>query len=467
MSESGEGSDAGSGAAVPTGIPYPSSRSSWFAVAVLMVIYIFSFVDRTILNLLVEPIKADLEITDLQMSYLMGLSFAIFYTLFGLPIGRLADRVNRKGIIAVGLFIWTIATAGCGLVRHYWQFLLLRVGVGVGEAALSPSAYSLITDMFPREKLGRALSVYSMGIFIGAGIATGVGGGVGAWAERRGPMDLGPLGTVFPWQVAFLVIGLVGLTPMFLLLLVKEPVRRGAKIIKDAAGKETVAAIPMGEVARYIMKNWKTFFCHHMGFAILSFSSYGVGAWGAAFMMRIHGWSIGQTGFYFMLHVIGAGCLGIISGGILNDWLAKKGHIDAPMIIGLMASLFWIPTGILYPLVPNGWVAWGCMIPTYFFTAFAIGVGPAGIQQIVPNAMRGQASALYLFVVNIIGLGAGPTGVAFFTDKIFQDEMKVNYSILIVGVSCHIVATCLFFFGRKPFRESVAHLKEWEAENIG
>ena len=445
---------------------YPSEGRAWFFVSVLMIIYVFSFIDRTILNLLVEPIKKDLKITDLQMSYLMGLSFAIFYTLFGLPIGRLADRVNRKGIIAVGLFIWTIATGGCGLVKYYWQFLLLRVGVGVGEAALSPSAYSLITDMFPKEKLGRALSVYSMGIFIGAGLAVGVGGGVGEWAERRGPVDLGPLGTVFPWQMAFLVIGVVGLAPMFLLLLVKEPIRRGAKMVKQADGKETVAPIPIGEVASYILKNWKTFFCHHMGFAILAFSSYGVGAWGAAYMMRIHGWTIGQTGFYFMLHVIGAGCLGIVTGGYLNDWLAKRGHIDAPMIVGLLASVLWIPTGILYPIAPNGWMAWGFMIPTYFFTAFATGVGPAAIQQIVPNAMRGQASALYLFVVNIIGLGAGPTGVAFFTDRIFKDEMMLNYSILIVGVGCHTVGTCLFLLGRKPYRESVQHLKDWEAANL-
>ena len=431
-----------------------------------MVIYVFSFIDRTILNLLVTPIKADLNISDKQISYLMGFSFALFYTIFGLPIGRLADRINRKGIIAVGLLIWTAATGGCGLVKHYWQFLILRVGVGVGEAALSPSAYSLITDSFPKGKLARALSVYSMGIFIGAGIAVGVGGGVAEWAERRGPVDLGPLGSVFPWQIAFIVIGVVGLAPLLLLLLIREPARRGVRMIKSADGKEQVASVPIPEVAAYIFANRKTFLCHHLGFSILAFSSYGVGAWGAEFMRRTHGWGPGQIGFYFMIHVIGAGCLGIMTGGVICDWLAKRGRTDAPMIVGLLASALWIPTGIMYPIVSNGWLAWGFMIPTYFFTAFATGVAAAAIQQIVPNAMRGQASASYLFFVNLIGLGLGPTGVAIITDDVFKDESMLRYSILIVGIGCHTVAIFLFLLGMKPFRQSVQYLKEWEEKNL-
>ena len=451
---------------LPAEQPYPSSARAWSVVGVLMIIYVFSFIDRTILNLLVTPIKADLQISDTQMSLLMGFSFALFYTIFGLPIGRLADRMNRKGIIAVGLLVWTAATGGCGLVKHYWQFLFLRVGVGVGEAALSPSAYSLITDLFPKEKLARALSVYSMGIFIGAGIAVGVGGGVAEWAARRGPVDLGPLGTIFPWQLAFIVIGVVGLAPLGLLLLIREPVRRGARMIRTAQGKQKVASVPVREVAAYLLANWKTFFCHHLGFALLAFSSYGVGAWGAEFMRRSHGWGAGQIGFYFMLHVIGAGCLGIVTGGVICDWLAKRGRTDAPMIVGLLASALWIPTGIMYPLVSNGWMAWGFMVPTYFFTAFATGVAAAAIQQIVPNAMRGQASAIYLFFVNLIGLGLGPTGVALITDYVFKDESMLNYSILIVGVGCHTVAITLFLLGMKPFRESVQRLKEWEAKNL-
>lgn len=209
------------------GAPYPAPSNAWYTVAVLMVIYVFNFMDRTILNLLVAPIKKDLQISDTQMSYLMGFSFALFYTLFGFPIGRLADRANRKSLIGAGLFLWTMMTAGCGLARQYWQFLLLRVGVGVGEAALGPSAYSIITDCFPKEKLGRALSLYSYGIFLGAGIAVLVGGTVAQWAATQGPIDLPVVGIVFPWQVVFLIVGFAGLPP---LLTIREPLRRGGAV---------------------------------------------------------------------------------------------------------------------------------------------------------------------------------------------------------------------------------------------
>lgn len=466
MSTPNENQDEARKVVVPAEIPFPSSGRSWFLVTVLMIIYVFSFVDRTILNLLVEPIKKDMGITDTQMSYLMGFSFALFYAVFGLPLGRLADGYNRRGIIAAGLVVWSATTGACGVVKHYWQFLAMRVGVGVGEAALGPSAYSLITDSFPKEKLARALSVYSMGIFIGAGLAVGVGGAVAQWAETRGPVDLGLLGTVFPWQLAFIAIGVVGLAPLGLLLLVKEPLRRGARMIKRADGGEKPATVPLRDVFAYMRANRKTFFCHHLGFALLAFSSYGVGAWGAAFMYRTHDWGPGQIGFYFMLHVIGAGCLGIVTGGFICDWLVKRGRTDAPMIVGLIASTCWIPTGIMYPLVSNGWVAWGFMIPTYFFTALVPGVAAAAVQQIVPNAMRGQASASYLFFVNLIGMGIGPTGVALFTDYVFRNDDMVRYSILIVGVGCHAIAIPTFIAGMKPFRESVKHLAEWEAKNL-
>jgi MFS family permease len=430
-----------------------------------MIAYIFSFVDRTLLNFLVGPIKADLGISDTQMSLLMGFSFALFYTLFGLPIGRLADSRNRKGIIGVGIFLWTVATAACGFVRNFWQFLIARMGVGVGEAALSPAAYSLVTDMFPKEKLAKALSVYSMGIFIGAGIASGVGGAVVEWASTRDDFDLGPLGTVYPWQMAFIVIGILGLAPIGLLALFKEPVRRGIQKITTADGRQVNPSVPVKEIAGYMRANWKTFTCHHIGFAILAFSSWGVGSWGVAFMSRTHGWEPGRIGFFFMLHVIFAGCLGIVTGGILCDRLAKKGRTDAPMIVGLLSSALWIPTGIMYPIVNNGWVSWGFMIPTYFFTAFATGVAAAAIQQIVPNNMRSQCSAVYLFAVNLIGMGLGPTGVALITDYVFRDESMLRYSILIVGIGCHSLAIPLFWIGRKHFRESVEYLETWEAEN--
>lgn len=450
---------------VPGEEPYPPQRTAWFAVGVLLLIYIFSFMDRQILNLLVRPIKSDLGISDTQMSYLMGFSFAVFYAVFGLPLGRMADSVNRKGLIAVGLALWTAMTAGCGLVKVYIQFLIMRIGVGVGEASLSPSAYSMITDYFPKDKLARALATYGMGISMGSGMAMLVGGSVAAWAATQGDVDLGFLGVIHPWQLVFISIGFAGIAPLILLWFVKEPPRRGVRMVKSASGKQVMAKVSVPDVLRYLGQNWKTVLCHHTGFALLAFSGYGVAAWIPAFMDRTHGWGPGQVGLFLGLRAIFFSSLGIIAGGALADWLTKKGYTDSAMRVGLLSSIIWIPPGILYPLVSNEWVCYGIMTTAYFFGAFTVGVGPAALQNIMPNRMRGLASAMYLFVINLIGLGIGPTAVALFTDYVFEDEQMLRYSILVVSLTAHILAVCLFALGLKPFRESVERLKEWEKAN--
>ncbi len=447
--------------------PYPAPAYAWYVVAVLMVIYVFNFMDRMILNLLVTPIKRDLEISDTQMSYLMGFSFALFYTLFGFPMGRLADRVNRKSLIGAGLLVWTMMTAGCGLAKQYWHFLCLRVGVGVGEATLGPSAYSIIADYFPKEKRGRALSLYSYGIFLGAGLAVLIGGTVTEWAAKRGPISMPIVGTVFPWQIVFLIVGVAGIPPLVLLLTIREPERRGARYSTDDQGQKVVERLPYKVVLAYLGKNRMTVLCHHIGFSWLAFSSYGVGAWAPAFMERTHGWGAGRIGVCFGSHVIFVGGLGILLGGWLTDSLLRRGHSDSTMRVGLIASILWIPFGLTYPLVANEWLCWALMAASYFFVTFPIGSAAAAIMNIVPNAMRGQATALYFFAVNLIGLGIGPSAVAWCTDYVFRDESLIGYSIIIVGVGAHAAAIVAFALGLKPYRESVARLEEWEREHVG
>ena len=198
---------------------YPSSIVAWYSVLVLMLMYVFSFIDRTIISLLVGPMKRDLHISDVQMGLLQGTAFALFYTFLGLPIARLSDRHNRKSIIAIGVFIWSIMACLCGLARSAGQLFLARIGVGFGEAALSPAAYSMITDSFPRAKLGSAFSVYNVGITIGAGTALLVGGLVVGAVSRPGASYVLPIfGEVHAWQLVFIVTGAPGLLLPLLLL---------------------------------------------------------------------------------------------------------------------------------------------------------------------------------------------------------------------------------------------------------
>lgn len=433
---------------------YPSSARAWATVAILMVAYVLSFVDRQILNLLVEPIRRDLAINDTQMSLLMGLSFALFYTVCGIPLGRVADTRSRRGLIAVGILFWSAATAACGMAKMYWHFLLCRIGVGVGEAALSPAAYSLIADSFPAERRATAISVYSMGVYLGSGLAFLVGGLVIQFASAQGDVTLPVLGEVRPWQLIFLILGVAGVLFTLLMFAVKEPARRGA-----GAG----VAVPLSEVGRYIRANRRTVLLHNFGFAGLAFAGYGSAAWIPTFFIRTHGWDAGQVGIVYGSIVAVFGCLGIVFGGRLADRMAKRGRSDANMRVGLYAALGALPMVVLYPLVDSAFWASVLMAPTVFCLSMPFGVAPAAIQEIMPNSMRGQASAIYLFVITLIGLGVGPTAVALVTDFVFADDAALRYSLLIVTTLAVSTSIILLAKSLKPYRESVTRLEQWAA----
>ncbi len=445
---------------------YPPRAYAWYAVAVLTIAYMFSFIDRQILNLLVGPIRRDLGISDTKMSLLMGFSFAIFYSFFGIPLGRLADSRSRRSIIAAGMLLWSLLTAGCGLAKTFGHFLLLRMGVGVGEAALSPSAYSLISDYFPKEKRSTAISVYSMAFYIGSGIAFLLGGLVVGFASAKSGWSLPIVGAVRPWQLIFFIVGLPGAALALLLYTVKEPTRKGARFTNTADGKAKVNQVPLREVIAYMRKNRATFICHNVGFALLAFSSFGSSAWIPTFFIRRYGWTSSQAGVAFGTILCIFGTLGIVTGGRVADWLAQRGFQDANMRLGLIVALAWIPTGMLFPLMPNGSMAVALMIPTVFLMGQPVGVAAAAIQEMMPNAMRAQASALYLFVINLIGLGAGPTAVAVMTDFVFRNDHAIHYSLVVVGTSAHLAAATLLWIGLKPFLRSVDLSKDWTNSNV-
>ena len=301
--------------------PYPPAGYAWYVVAVLMVVYVFSFIDRQILSLLVGPIRRDLAISDTQMSLLMGFSFALFYTFFGLPLGRLADSRSRRGLIAAGVFTWSLMTAGCGLARQYWHFLVLRLGVGVGEAALSPSAYSMIADYFPPRKLATALSVYAIGIYIGSGLAFLLGGVVVGLVSEQGTWTVPIIGAIRPWQVVFLAVGLPGVLLTLLMGTVREPIR--ARPAQGDARRAT-RAVPIREVWAHIRRNGRTFFCHNLGYSLLAFAGYGGAAWIPTFLQRTHGVSARDAGIWFGVIVMICGTLGIVCGGRIADWLLAR-----------------------------------------------------------------------------------------------------------------------------------------------
>ncbi|HKE04986.1 MAG TPA: MFS transporter, partial [Blastocatellia bacterium] len=300
-----------------------------------------------------------------------------------------------------------------------------------------------------------------MGIYIGSGLAFIVGGMVAKVAAAHEIWQLPLVGATRPWQVVFFIVGLPGVLLALLMSTVREPLRRGAKFVKTADGRSRVTQVPLGEVLAYLWENKLTFFCHNVGFALLSFSSYGSSAWIPTFLQRDHGWSISKSGLVYGSIVAICGTLGIALGGRFADWMSDRGRRDATIRVGLIASLVWIPTGVLYPVVSDANLAAILLAPTVFLASAPFGVSAAAIQQMMPNTMRGQASAIYLFAINLLGLGVGPSAVAIFTDYVFHNDMSVRYSLLIVATSAHLIAAVLLWIGLKSYRRSLDYLKQW------
>ncbi len=440
--------------------PWPRPAYSWYVVGILTVAYTVSFVDRQIVSLLVEPIRRDLQISDTEISLLQGFAFAVFYTIMGLPIARFADRHSRRAIVAGGIFFWSLMTAACGLAHNFWQLFAARVGVGVGEAALSPPAYSIIADYFPPDRLSRAISFYSMGIYIGAGLAFVVGGAVIQLVESAGVTTLPILGEVYSWQVTFITVAAPGLLVVALMATVREPIRRG--LLPKSGSPQTARSSPsVGEVIAFTCRSRKVLLSHYMGHAFLALIGYANFAWIPTFMIRNHGWSATQVGFVFGMLVLVFGTTGVFTGGWWADRLRARGHVDANMRVSMYAALIMLPTLIAAPLVPSPVLAMALVAPGIFLLSMPFGIAPAALQVITPNQMRAQISALYLFVANIIGLGLGPTVVALITDYVFGYDLAVRYSLAIMGGTIAPLAAISLAFGLKHYRAGLDAAKSW------
>ncbi len=435
-----------------------SDKTAWYAVSVLLIAYTLSFIDRTILALLIEPIKADMQISDTQVSLLLGIAFALFYTLMGIPLGRLADQYSRRWIIAIGVFFWSLMTAASGITKSYGQLFLARVGVGVGEAALSPAAYSMIADYFEPAKLGRALGIYTAGVYLGAGLAFIIGGQIAQYVASMPKIVIPLFGEVAAWQATFFAVGLPGILVALLVLTVREPARRANIVTIDVVEPQEhlKPTVSVKRTFGFLKDNWKIYGTHFLGFSLLGLSFNAVLAWAPTMLIRKFGWTVGEAGYYLGADIFLFGTLGIIAGGWFSDKLTQRGYGDATILTGIVSAIGSIPFVLLATLVPNA--IWSALLfaPFMFFAAFAYGAAAAALQITSPNEMRAQISAIYLFVLNLLGIGLGPTLVALVTDYIFADETAVDWSLAVVATIACILGAIVLVAARKPFRDALA-----------
>ncbi|MBU1375640.1 MAG: MFS transporter [Alphaproteobacteria bacterium] len=437
---------------------WPNPTYAWCVVGLLMLAFTSSFIDRQILTLLVGPIRADLGITDTQFSLLVGLAFSLFYAFWGLPLAYAADRYSRRWIIAIGVFVWSVMTIASGLADSYWHLFLARMGVGIGEATLTPAAASLIADYFSRERRGRAMAVYATGVYWGSGLALLTGGAVLNLIAAMPSLSSSAFAGFEPWQIVFFLVGAPGFVIAGLMLLIREPVRRGAVGPVDGVGQ----ARP--KLAPFLRENARTILTMFLGFSFLGVVVIGYLTWIPAIFMRKFAWTAEDVGFAFGLIVMLFGTGGILAGGWLSDRLIKAGRTDAPMRAGLYGGIATIPFAIAAPLMPTGELVLAVAAIALFLATSTQALPVIAIQLMSPNALRARLASIYFLFGSILIFTAGPSIVAAVTDFVFRDDQAVSKSLAIVcAVAAPLGVACLAV-GLQSYRTTVARVAEWEIQ---
>ncbi len=417
--------------------PYASRKQAYYALVILTVVYAFNFIDRQLLAILQESVKADLGLSDSQLGLLTGFAFAVFYVTAGLPIARWADRGNRRDIVALSLFLWSFMTALSGFVQNYTQLLLARIGVGVGEAGGSPPSHSMISDIFPPTERASALGFYSMGVSIGILFGFLAGG----W-----------LNEYFGWRVAFVVVGAPGIALAIILrMTLAEPVRGLREQRTDSN-----APVPLSQVLALL---WSRRSFRHMAFAaaLNAFAGYSTSNWTASFMIRSHGMSTGELGTWLALSIGLGGAIGVFCGGLIADRLARRDqrwYMWLPALTGFTC----VPFMILIYLAPGPYTALALgIVPGILFNVY-LGNTIATTHGLVGLRMRALSSAILFLVLNVIGLGLGPWTTGMLSDYL-QPSLgpeSLRYAMLYVLPAVMFWSACHFFLAARTLRDDLA-----------
>ena len=412
-----------------------------YALAVLFVAYVLAFVDRQVLNLLIEPIKHDTGLSDTQISLLQGLAFALFLSIGGLPIGRLIDVGRRTRLLAIGIAIWSLMTGVFGLTRLFAVMLLSRIGVSVGEATMTPSAYSLLGDYFLPQRLGLAVGLFSMGGYLGSGLALILGSAALALLPSH---DLAAplIGTVHPWQVIFLSLAPIGLLVALWVATLREPARRDGAA--DPPDRRAVTA--------YFRMAWRPVLGINLTVGFAAMAAYGLLAWMPALITRRYGVPPVEVGWRLGTILIPCCCTGTLLTGLIGDRLRESGLVAGRLRVMSVALAAAIPFAAITPLAGSiGWSLAG-LAPLLFFLAMAIGCGPALLQEITPNRLRGVQHALAVLAANLLGLGLGPTIVALVSEHAFGGGSAIGISLSWVLPICLTIALIISIVVPRAYR---------------
>jgi MFS family permease len=440
-------------AAVAANAPYPPATKAWQAVGVLAIATVFAFVDRHLLYILSEPVRQTLNITDTQISLLQGMAFVVFYALFGLPIGRLVDRKNRRNIVIWGVITWSVMTISCGLATDFWTLFAARAGVGIGEACLAPAAFSMIADYFPPRLRGRAMACIVMSITLGSGCSYLIGGGMAMLVPGAEQVDLPVLGLTYGWQLTFFAAALPGFLIALLLLCIGEPARREnvPQVLAEGASAMTLMS--------YARHNRQALLCLIGAAGLVALVSYAVVAWMTALYVRHFGFTVAAIGPTLGLINIIAGLPGGMLGGYLSDRFAGRPRAGGRFNVMWIGTLICIPPLILWPLLGSPLLSLACLAALMFIMPLIVASIPSALQAIVPNQFRGQTTAVLYLVNGLFGVAFGPLLIALGTDYLFP-EGGLRQSLVVILPTLMVVAWLLVLLGRSAYERARRELPE-------
>ncbi len=421
-----------------------SERYAWWVVGLLAFGLMLSLLDRMVIALMIGPIERDLRLTDTQVSLLQGLAFTIFYVIAGIPLGRLADRWSRGKLAAGSVIAWSAMTMACGYTTSFWQFFVARLGVGVGEAGLAPSAVSLISDYFPKERRARPLAFMTIGSTAGAGLAMMVGGAVVHAVGVQTAIRLPVVGSVRPWQAVFLILGIVGALFGTAFLTVREPIRQDMSSQTQGG---------FSQVLGFMRRRWRFFLAQFLGPSLSVMTLVSFHSWIPTLFIRRFGWDPGSTGLAYGLCIGLGGLTGVLSSGWIAERLVATRATGAPLHVAFWAALSAVVPAVLCPLATSPALLLSMLFLSSTLLTIPSTLAPAVLQSVCPNGYRGQVFAIYLLVLSILSYTIAPLSVAVITDVILRNKQELNISIAIVASVCVPLCAISLGFARRAFND--------------
>lgn len=441
--------DAPAAAAASEPRPYPSATAGWFLVVMLTLAYIFSFVDRYILGLLIEPIKAEFDLSDRQIGWLLS-AFTLVYGFVGIFMGWMIDRGKRIWIVSIGVALWSAATVATGMAKNFGQLFAARMGVGVGEATLSPATFSMIGDSFPTEKRGKPIAFYSSALPIGAGIASLLSAAIIAWTASSGSQSLPFFGELAPWRFTLILVGLPGIIFAIFFLFMKEPARRPA-----AASSDVIGGSGFMDALKYIWKNRTLYSGFVLIICTMTAIAYSQGFLAPVFE-RTWGWSPEKYATINGIAILIIGPLNMLIIGTISDWWTNKGVMDASLRLLYIGFFIMVPTGTLPLLMPSAELAFAILCINTVGIGIVSAIGVTSLLVITPAQVRGQVVAIYYLAISWFG-SLGPIAVGELSSGLFGEE-NLRYAVASVPVIFAIVPLVMMPLTRRLYREQMVRL---------